>query len=448
MQVVPWIFGIGHPTGFPVFTIAAGIFAHAFAIGSVAWRVGVFCALVTATAAWVLSRIVVLLCEDDVIAMGASWIFAFGIVAWTRGSRAELHDLALLFALLTIAAALRWLLFRDRRAFVTGALFFGLGMATHPIVALLLPAVLLVLITSRTALNAAVLVRAAFAVAIGMSFYLYLPLRSAMVDSAHLEPTLQLGLPPGRAFWNTDDPSTLRGFATMVSGAQFNTSGTLRAILTMKPYLQHGEAYLESLFAELTPAGLLLAAGGTLALRRRPLIVAMLLLAAFVPTAFALAYHVVADVQRYYLISFAIVSVLAGVGGCALCRLLPERRGYVRWAPALLGVLLLALNRNAPLLQPQAQSVIAKVLALTPRNAVLIASWQVATPLAYAAYVTHRLQARTLDAAWLSQDAAHVPRWLRTRPVYVVGTRFGSVPGYHLVRIAKGPSIYRIERAR
>lgn len=445
MQVVPWIFGIGHPTGFPVFTIAAGIFAHLVAIGPVSWRVGLFCALASATSAWLVSRIVLLLADDCTVAMGSSWLFAFGIVAWTRGARAELHALALLFALLAIYAGLRWWLYGEAKSLSGGALAFGLGIATHPIVGLLLPAIAVVLVASRRRLTPRLLAGGAGALLLGLAFYAYLPLRSAAVDRAHLDPTSRIGLPAGRSFWDTDDPSTLAGLEKMITGSQFHTGNALRAVFTAQPYDKNGESYMMTLFEELTPIGLLLAGGGALALRRRPAILVMLAVAAFFPTAFALAYPVVVDVDRYYLISFAVAAVLAGVGGCALLRLLPEyRRGFCL-VPAALGLILLGLNHAAPAQQPQADAVIRKVLARTPADAVLIASWQVATPLAYAAYVENRLQHRILDAAWLADDARYVPGWLRSRPVYVIGTRYGHVPGYHLHRIATGPNIYRIE---
>lgn len=34
MQIVPWIFGIPHPTGFPVYTVLAGSFVHIVQLGA------------------------------------------------------------------------------------------------------------------------------------------------------------------------------------------------------------------------------------------------------------------------------------------------------------------------------------------------------------------------------------------------------------------------------
>jgi len=91
-----------------------------------------------------------------------------------------------------------------------------------------------------------------------------------------------------------------------------------------------------------------------------------------------------------------------------------------------------------------ARSVIVAAQQSTPGNAILISPWLYATPLAYAAYVERDLGSRIVETGWLSDDAALVPRWMRTRPVYVVGIVFGSVPGYHLVALPTNPVIYRV----
>jgi hypothetical protein len=111
-----------------------------------------------------------------------------------------------------------------------------------------------------------------------------------------------------------------------------------------------------------------------------------------------------------------------------------------------MAVTLLAINRAA-FDQPHqsgAQAVIETAVEKTPGNAVLIAPWLYATPLAYAAYVEHRLGHRILDCAWLADEAAMVPQWMKTRPVYVVGQLFGEVPGYRTVRIAGSPDLFKL----
>ena len=88
---------------------------------------------------------------------------------------------------------------------------------------------------------------------------------------------------------------------------------------------------------------------------------------------------------------------------------------------------------------------IQSVVARTPGDAVLLAPWIDSTALAYAAYVDGSLGHRIVVSAWLSDEAARVPGWIRAgRQVYVVDQVVGSVPGYRLEHISGSPDIYRI----
>ena len=224
-QVVPWIFGIAHPTGFPVFTIAAGVFAHVFAIGPVAWRIALFSAIAMSVAAWTVFRILRELDADTWIALGAACVFAFGQIVWTRGTRAEVHALAACFAALTLYFSVRWYVRSEPRSFIAAALCWGLGVATHPVVVLLGPALLVVFCARVRQVTLRVFAVALVALACGLAFYAYLPVRSAIVTQARLDPTLQLGDAPGKAFWDMNHASTWDGFKHEVSGSDYGPGG-------------------------------------------------------------------------------------------------------------------------------------------------------------------------------------------------------------------------------
>jgi len=42
MQTVPYMLGITHPTGFPLFVLSGWVFSHVVAISTVAWRMNFF----------------------------------------------------------------------------------------------------------------------------------------------------------------------------------------------------------------------------------------------------------------------------------------------------------------------------------------------------------------------------------------------------------------------
>jgi hypothetical protein len=285
--------------------------------------------------------------------------------------------------------------------------------------------------------------------ALGFAFYAYLPLRSAQITAAHADPTRALGLPPGRAFWDNDHPSSRGGFLREINGSEYGAGGALTRIARFETYRTGIPGYLDTLLDELTPVGVLLALGGFGVLWRRPDATAVLLIAAYaVPTAFSLAYTIEADPRRYQLIGFAVASICAGCGLSAFLKAL-RAPGAARIACSLaLGIVLLIANRGTFEQRSSygAQAVIDSVLQKTPPDAILIAPWIDAAPLAYAAYVERSLDGRTVDSAWLSEDAKWVPKWAKTRPVYVVGPLFGEVNGFSTDRIHRDPDIYRLTR--
>jgi hypothetical protein len=292
----------------------------------------------------------------------------------------------------------------------------------------------------------------AFAVAallFGVAWYAYLPIRSAIITNARLDPTRALGLPPGKAFWDNDHPATLQGFKKVITGSEFKAGGTFQRMIDPQTYAGNGEKYQDLLVREFTPIALLFAVGGLYALARRdgwP--AAALFLAIAAPSAFALAYTIETDPQRYYLIPFAVICVLAGYAGSEVARALPPLRNGTLFLFAANIITLLVLNastfdqRNSS----GAQAVISSVVQKTPGDAILIAPWLYATPLAYGSYVEHRLDRRIVISAWLAENAARVPEWMRMRPVYVVGQVFGQVPGFTLVKVPAAVPLYRVTR--
>ncbi len=449
-QVVPWIFGIAHPTGFPAFTLAAGIFAHLFPAGTVAWRIALFSAIAMSAACWAIFLSLRELKCGPWIALGASWMFAFGEIAWTRGTRAEVHALAAAFAALTLYFCVRWYERGEPKAFALGTLCWGFAIATHPVTVLLAPALLVAFYARVRTLRLRTFAQGLLLLGIGLSLYAYLPIRSAIVTHAQLDPTLALGEPPGKAFWDMNHPATWAGFRSFLSGSDYGALKAFLAALSPETYRTGAPPFFMWLWREFTALGILIAAAGAIALARsRPWLAAALFLAAVCPAVFAFGYPVEADIQRYYLIPFIVTAILVGYGANAIAKAMPELRVPSSLVLPAIAVTLLILNRGT-FEQPKstgAEGLIRTVQSATPNDAVLLAPWIDSTALAYAAYVDRSLGRRIVDSAWLSDEAGRVPGWIRAgRPVYVVDQVFGSVPGYRLIRIPGSPDLYRIEK--
>ena len=220
MQTVPYLLGIAHPTGFPLFVLLGWLFAHAIAIGDVARRLSLFSALASAAAAGLLYVFVRDVTQSRVVGLAAALTFSLGDTVWTRAIRAEVHDLALAFTALALVAAARAGATGSSRALAVAAAACGLGLATHPVVALACPAVL---VLAWPALAAAAWRARAAALALAVAplgAYAYVPLRSAFVEAHGLDPSRSLGV-AGGAFFDYGAPATAPAFWAYVTGAAF-----------------------------------------------------------------------------------------------------------------------------------------------------------------------------------------------------------------------------------
>ncbi|HET6896453.1 MAG TPA: DUF2723 domain-containing protein [Candidatus Baltobacteraceae bacterium] len=444
MQTVPWIFGIPHSTGFPAYVLAAGLFAHVFALGTVAWRTAFLCALFTLGSVAVVYAIVTRITGDRLSAACAASLLAFGWYFWIYGDRAEIHAMGALCASLALLFALRGYYDADLRWFFGAALAFGVGLATHPIAIFVFPS-LLVLGAARRKLfdrRAAGVVLALMLAP--LLLYAYLPVRSALVVAHGLDPRAALGKPLGAAIWNTDNPHTWNGFVRLVSGADFHAAASVLHVADLPSYGANIGVFFAGMYREFTPVGAAAACICFVILfRRRSSVAFALLFAVVFPAAFALAYPPVVEIQRYFFIPMIAVAATIGLGITAL----PQRyRNLLRVPIAATAAFLLVTNyADARLYAGSgAEELIAEVRRATPNDAIVIADWTRGTALAYAQYVSGDLPGRIIDIAWPFQDMRYLPRWLSERPVYYVGRPVVRSNRLLLCRISKDYPVYEV----
>lgn len=456
MQTVPYILGIAHPTGFPVFTLVGWAFTHLFPFGQVAWRTGVMSAIAMALAARCVFSLARALGADAFASLGGALLFAVGAVAWTRGARAEVHSFAVALGAWALVCGVRFALEGRPRDASLAALAVGLGLANHPVAVLQIPGLLVLGYAGRRHLSGRTAGRIVAIVAACLCLYAYLPLRSHWVDAHHLDPTLALGVGPGRPYWNYDDPSTWSNFLTEVGGGQFDVGRGLGGVVSPLGYVLAAGSWVQGAAKESGLVALLAGlAGLVFTAVDAPLLALGVLLGGALAVPFVLNFHAESDVARYFLASYV---VLAGFAAVGISRLAASAFGASdrRIAAAVALVFGIAIWRVASLdagpifalaRDESATRYVDRVIARTPPNAVVIASWAYATPLAYAAYVEHRFGARIVETAWIGDDAAFIPIWARDRPVFAVTLAPPTVPGMRVVaRDRLQPGIYELVR--
>lgn len=452
LQTVAWIAGIPYPTGYPGYVVIGWLWTHAIPFASVAARLNALSAVAVATGAATVAATALLFDVLAPLAVLGGWAFAFAYPVWARGTYADVHPLGFAVAFAALALALRWALRGEPRALSVATILGGAALAIDNTTVLILLGATVAAFARRPPLRLAV--RAlAIAALIVLAAYAFLPLRSAYVTAHRADPTLALGIPPGRPFFDDHHPATLDGFRSLVMGTEWGTGSALARIATPQAVRAALDRYGAEVSTDL-PQGLLIAAliGIGFLVARAPLAGAGLVIAALVPALFGASYPAEADPERYVLALYAVaalgVAVAADRAVRAFGRLQIEPPLTVACALLALAVVNdLARGRELFALRNDtaAAALGARVAEATRDGAVVVAPWDWATPLGYAAYVDRALGNRIVVCALPDDHLPDYARWARERQVTIVADGEPSLPGYRTRRLSGGsPQVYEI----
>lgn len=423
LQGVPYILGISHPTGFPFYVLVGYVWSHAFAFGSVAWRMNVMSGVAIAVVCVAAYGAALQFGASRLVALAATLWFAFTRNVWSHASRAEAQDLAVACAALAIYAFVRWMQGGRDSWFVAAFALAGLGMAAHPNALWIVPAFIVGAFIARRRPPRQVAAIAAAAVLAGLLLYAYLPLRSAYVVAHGLDPTASLAGARGGIFWNYNDPRTLHGLAVELTGSESQTPAYVLASFNPLHFKDALWAFVTGLRTEYgVIATILIFVGFVFAWRRDWRTTLVVALAATTALIFSVVYPNESDVGRYRLLASWLAVPLLG----ALAP--PSRRTLDTFLHAALVAFLLvgagmAFERHrAYFIHPPREGgrwVIDAVRPFVPPGAAIVTGWLDATSLAYGAYVDASLPGRII----VSDDALRTERyrpWTKSRRVFVL----------------------------
>jgi tetratricopeptide (TPR) repeat protein len=301
--------GIPHPPGSPLYVLAGKLWTLAVPIGSIAYRMSLFSAACAAAAAALLYRVCRQLGLGSVSALLAALLLALGPSFWGEANVQRVYALGGLFVVAATDAAFRWDRGRDPRHLALAFFLAGLGATAHifmTVYAIALAAFVL-LREPRMVLRPRQLAACGAALAAGLAVYAYLPLRSRM------NPRLDWG-----------NPETLQAFLDVVSRRDFWMRAWIEQPSDVLVILLD---WLQSLGTELTWVGAALAVAGVVVGWRRGLPVVLPLLVMVGNVASMAAHGSRSDLfiwHRYYIPSYAMAALLAGIGCQALVERLPR----------------------------------------------------------------------------------------------------------------------------
>jgi tetratricopeptide (TPR) repeat protein len=335
------LLGIPHPTGYPLYVLLGKLWTLLFPFGSIAARMSIFSAVCAAAACGLLYRLGRRLDLHPLAALLAALLLAFSPSFWGEANVQRVYSLNALFVVLATTEAFDWYQRRRPRSLVLAFFLCGLGATNHTVMAVYGVALLswVVLVTRGRDGWARIrkksknreheprfrtLVSCALAFTLGLLPYAYLPLRSRM------DPALDWG-----------NPETLEGFLDSVLRRGFWQRAWIESPSDL---LVIAGDYSSSFQIELGWAGVALALLGLVAWRVRGglLLLPLLVMAGNLA---ALALHGSrSDIfiwHRYYVPSYTMAALFAGLGCHALLSRLPP---VLRWLPLALPALMLAMG--------------------------------------------------------------------------------------------------------
>ncbi len=222
---VAGILGIAHPTGYPLFTLLAHCFLWIPIPAEEILRLNIFSSAIVALGVGAFYHVLVALqryvlamrrkgsekereegIELRIAAAVSALIFGFSTTVWSQSVAIEVYGLHILIILLTLYTFFEGLRLDAKGALcipsqlVASAFLLGLSFANHMTTILIVPALIFLYLKSY-GFNRPTLLRTArlsLFFALGVSLYLYLPLR------ARLQPPMNWGYPAEleRLFWH------------------------------------------------------------------------------------------------------------------------------------------------------------------------------------------------------------------------------------------------------
>jgi Protein of unknown function (DUF2723) len=453
MQTVLYILGIAHTTGYPALTLIGWLFSHLFAVGSIAWRINILGALFLASASSAVCLIQIRNRVRPAIAALSSIIFATGPIVWAHAIRIDVLSMTVLLVALVLLLLVRWSQERDATSFYAACICIGIGLGGHLIILWILPAVVIYVIRNRAAIAVRMsLTGPLLAATSAICIYAYLPIRSAIVTANRYDKTLDLGLPPGHPYWDYAHPATIRGFDWLVTGGQVHASSSIGSMLSLRTCFFGIVHFVSMTAAEFSIIGAaVLVVGFLVGFRKCPEVTVFIAVSCFLIADFTAAFQAESDPDRYFMVSFVLLSIPLGVGLEAIATALArkwERFGYKTLVVAVIALIVTGVYRERAIFgwhyDRWGSDYVNRIRSLTADNAIIVAPWVVATPLAYAEYVEKSYGDRIVETGDLKDDSPYIQAWTSARPVYVVLDRYAPA-GRCLVRMDGGdPPIFRV----
>ena len=361
LAAVCYTLGVAHPTGYPTYTLFGRIFSHLLyppVLGTNLMS-AVFGALAVLFFALILLEIGI----PKIAAFFGAISLAASKILWDCSVITEVYSLSAAFMWIAVLFLVLWLVRKRAHYLLAFAYFYGISLTNHMSAILWIPGIVYILWAGRGSLSRRQVLFSAVLFAMGLSVYLYLPIRSAQ------SPALDWGA-----------PHTLARFLKHLTGWQYRVWMFSRPMAELRQNLSACAKILWHSFGWTLPvsfAGLaaMIISGGVC---RRLGIFAVLV--GISDVIYALNYNI-PDIAPYYLpLGGALALGIAGVSA------------PMRWRKVSAAVVVFAAGylaaRNFPLSDQSdnwsAREYAENVVSFAPAHSLLIlGSWDMYSPAVY-----------------------------------------------------------------
>ncbi len=426
MQTVPYMLGITHPTGFPMFVLLGWVFSHAIPLSTVAWRLNLFCAVAVVVALLAIRSLGIGFGANRYIASLAAIVFGMTGMVWQKAVHADVHALALAFIMTSLVAMQQALTKRSPRWLMASAALAASGIAVHLTAIFLTPVLLVAALALFRELKWRDWIFGLLAFIAPLLTYVYLPIRSWMIVAYNLDPNL--GLPFGSNSFGVDWGQFLvnspASFLRMMNGA---SSAQSYGWIVLNPYHWPGFVtdWITRMQGEISVVVIFLALMGAIVVATKRPLQLIVVAGGYAGMPFAIAYGAVeSDVMRYLLPSFGITMALAAVAP-ALIESGLQRRVATALFVAVLGAIgwseyTAHRPQHAYQITRANQDAIDIVRDHVPDGAIVITSWLDLTTLGYGKYIDGSLGSRLIVGGWPSDLLPSIRALSKTHRVFVL----------------------------
>lgn len=324
------VLGIAHNTGYPLYILLGKLFTF-LPVGDVAYRVNLMSAVFASLTVAVIFLIIQELTRSRVAALIGALTVAFSSTFWANANWAESYPLNAFSTALITWLLLRWRATGQIWHVYLAVLAFGLSIGNHRLIVLLAPGIFLFLWAGRRGLGIGHWVRFALLFLLGLSVYLYLPIRGSQ------EPALSWAQPADfSTYWSM--------FLTGSSRGEYWNFAFLDRLDVLAVFPLH----------ELMAFGLILAAIGLVAVLKRDRLFAAYSLLVCALVGFLVLTYSIHNVFNYFIPAYLMFGIWIGYGVEAICSFVTRRGGVGRWRfslvrPSLRGSLAVLVLASLPL---------------------------------------------------------------------------------------------------